>query len=495
MENIYTKKELLGQLDSPESLFFKNLNDNYSDSLDSKSKTKLVNKKANFIKNLLLRDELIFDKATIITRCPGRISFSKHADYVNNDLIYCTDDREIFLAFQLVDNNDLALEHSSVLLCNQSDSFENESFLLKDLMNYKLSKNSWTFYPLKLLQMLLFEDFFELNLNIENLFKNKSIILAYSSDLAAGGGLSSSHALMLSTLFAFKHYFLSLKDSRLHDLSLKKPLEILGFCQKIEHDRGFKSGLGDQAAQLLSKKDHLLFIKLLPEIKLSYMPKPKEMGIITAPSFIKADKSLPEFKEANYNIEVYKQVNKALGVAGAGDLLYEYSDEEILTKLEEIEDSRLRSLALYALAEGARAKDLKEHLSDKYSDENYDQHFLEKLGHYLNLSHAAERLNMAGHLGDIDKTRALAEHIGYYGASTKVNDELQTLANSLDEVYGSSISGAGLGGNNIVLCHYDALEKVQEALFTEFYSNQNLPGLAVEMIHISSSSNPVSRLI
>ena len=411
----------------------------------------LIDKKLSRIEELLSHPGI--GSEAVLTRCPGRISLSKHADYINSDLLYLLDDRDIYLAAQVTEAKS---ECSEFKLINSNHNFIDLCFEASELEKYLEDKASWYFYPLKIIQ--------ELGIKLEG----KSLTLNYSSDLPTGSGLSSSHALMISSYLTLEKIF---------NLAKKTDLELINFCQQIESQRGFKSGLGDQSAQLLSKKAQFSFIKLFPDLKVEHKELTEGLGIITAPSFIKADKSLPEFSEANENIQKYKSINKlaeSQGVEYLADLIYTKTEAEIYKFLGSIEDSKLQALALYGLAEAARVKDLKENGIS-----------LEKLGKHLNLSHQAERRSvLASPRNDIP----LKEQAGYYGASTPENDALQALALSYPGVYGSSISGAGLGGNNTIICDLDKATETKEKLIQDYYIPRGLEEKARERVHISSSS-------
>lgn len=422
-------------------------------------------------KKLLQIEELFnhsnFDKSSKISlaRCPGRISLSKHADYINSDLLYILDDRDVFVAGQLQETSE-----AQIKFYNSNHNFQDLNSSATELEKHLADKSQWYFYPLKIIQKL-------------GITLDKTLVLNISSDLPTGSGLSSSHALMISS-------YLCLQD--LFKLTPKTELELILFCQEIESERGFKSGLGDQSAQLLSEKAQFNFIKLFPELKKEHRSIPEGLGIITAPSFIKADKSLPEFSEANENIKKYKSINELAKKAGAeylADLIYLKTEEEIYKFLEEIEDPKLQALALYGLAEAARVKDLKENGIT-----------LEKLGKHLKLSHKAEQRfelkennwQSYHHSFKIDTSLKLEEQTGYYGASTLENDAIQELALSLDGVYGASISGAGLGGNDTIICDLDKAEAIKEALIQNYYLPRSLEEKARERVHISSFSAKAS---
>ncbi len=456
----YTKSQLLLQLKDPGSPFYTAIQNQYAS-------IELLATKIKRIQTLLENPELAADQETIVTRCPGRISLSKHADYINNDLLYTLDDRDIYLVAQKISTPKL-------ILINLSEDFGNCQLDLEKLD--QVDKSSWTFYPATLYRKLL--------------QKQQGMILVYNSDLPAAGGLSSSHALMLSTAMAV----LNLSDQKTPVSSLVK------LCQQVENERGFSSGLGDQSAQLLSKKNCFSFIKLFPEPQVEYKSIPNDLAIITAASFIKADKSLPEFQIANKNIQAYKKINELshkYDCEFLGDLLYKFNEAEIFKILESIQDTSLRGLALYGLAEGARVKELKQHLDTQ------------ALGKHLNLSHQAEKCyyrdSQNSNWQSLSETEKLnykfnpqetiASHSGIYLASTIANDQLQWLANNISGVYGSSISGAGLGGNNVIICDKSQAKAIKEQLIKAYYQERGLAEAAQDKVHISSSSSAAARVI
>ena len=467
----------------------------------------------------------------VISRCPGRISLSKHADYINSDLLYVLDDRDLFAAVQLIEDPSHKF-YGSLILKNSDENFPDRELDLKTLNFDNLDKNHWSFYVLKLLQ----------ELNLGNRLRECGLVIAVDSEIPVGGGLSSSHALLLSCLLALTKVFhlnsyIEILESRydIEHANKEALLEILKLCQRIEAAKGFNSGLGDQSAQLLSKKGHFTFIKIFPELNVCYKAIPDDIAIISAPTFIKAEKSLPEFRAANENIALYKTINELINHLNTGslsgklpdarlarregaeltsvnervkdecnaadgtlrtgskylaDLIYSKDEKEIFQFLENIEDRKVRGLALYGLAEAKRVSNLKQELN------------LLALGKHLNLSHQAE-LNFnydpekqslkAFSEGDklnyiFDPSKPLAEHCGSYRAGTATNDELHYLANTIHGVLGCSISGAGLGGNNTIICQKDEAERVKAELIESFYKPKGLEIRAQEALHISSSS-------
>lgn len=410
-----------------------------------------------------------------LARAPGRISFSKHCDYVNNDLLYFADDRSTYVAISSKPGTGL------IKFYNTDPKYA--SFTSNKLAE-EIEKNSWLSYPITLLKILK-EDY---SLNLDTI----DLAIVVASEIPAAGGLSSSHALLLALVIAIAN---RLKIDPLLKALEEKNSSILKLLQRVEIARGFNSGLGDPAAQMLAHAGQLVLVRLEPELRYSYIKMPAKIAVITAPSFIHADKSLPEFAEANANIAAYKTLNdlseKLFKTKYLGDALLKSSESEIKTAITSISDKRLRGLAIYALSEGARLKAIKENAVNLDSDQ-----LLNTLGDHLNHSHAGERLcadNMRQ--CDIIPELSLSEHHGYYGASTKANDDLQSLANSLEGVFGSSISGAGLGGNNIILCSSSHADNIKTQIIEKYYQARGLAEQAMQELHISKSSAAAGLLV
>ena len=422
-----------------------------------------------------------FDQTSPIikARCAGRISLSKHIDYINGDLLYLLDDRETHVYSQLKPGSGL------IKLINQD--FGNREFNISELATRLENKLDWSFYIVKLLE--------ELKL-IERL-PDQDLIIEVKTSLPAAGGLSSSHALLLSSIRNFAKLFELAELEESFDnphKDITRTFKLIKLCQKIEQDRGFKSGLGDQCAQIFSKTGHLTNIKIFPELKVNYIPIPAELSFITAPSFISADKSTPEFIEKNRVLEKYKTVNeiaKEHDVEYLADLLDKHDEKTIFKILGKIEDKTLRGLALYGLAESLRVKNLVKNFS------------CEELGKHLKLSHQAEKIyNFKGQQEQeiteaqkldylFDPKKSLAEHSGFYYASTYANDLLQDLAINHEACFGSSISGAGFGGNNTIACKSAQTQELRDHLLVNYYKN-HAPDQNLNLLHISKSNSAVS---
>lgn len=416
------------------------------------SDSSLLTYKRNIISDLITSLKPSQNDDLVLARCPGRISFSKHADYINSDLLYTLDDRDIFvLGLTRQKQNDYA----RIQVFNKG---EYESFSL-DASSMNFPKSHWAFY----LQSILSE--FAL---LENL--DQDLYLSYHSDLPSGAGLSSSHALMLVSMKVLQKLFKINKTD----------FEIIHLCKKIENHRGFKSGLGDQSAQIFCKKNHLSFLKLFPKFEIKHQLLDPEIQIVLAPSFIKVDKSLPEFSQVNQNIVKYQTINelaKNFDCDFLADLNYRLNENEIGSFIKSIQDQSLQGLAVYGLAESSRLKFLKE---------NFDYEFL---GKHLSLSHRAEiqEQNFV-----FDDKQSLALQSGYYGASTSANNELQQLSIGFPGVLGSTITGAGFGGTNLILVKKAYAKELKNYLIQKYYKAKGLEHLALEDVHLSSSAQALS---
>lgn len=416
----------------------------------------------------------------IKTRCPGRISLSKHADYINSHLLYVLDDRETIITSSLSSGD-------SVVTLKNSD-FGDRSYPISEIDKALENKLDWSFYILRILK----------ELNLVEAIKDHELCLEIESSIPAAGGLSSSHALILSCIRNLAELFSlkALQECFRDPIACKeKSFELIKLCQNIEKGRGFKSGLGDQCAQIFSRKGYITSIKIFPNLDIKYIKIPSDISFITIPSFIKADKSSPEFIAKNTNIEKYKTLNdlsQKFRVDYLADLHEVLTQEQIFDFLDSIKDRVLRGLALYGLAESKRVKSLS-------TDFN-----IEKLGEHLNLSHLAEKnyiFDSEGKAKEIteskkldylyDRNLDLEKHSGYYDASTEANDRLQELCKNFPGVYGSSITGAGFGGNNIAIVKSSQAQSLKQKLLDEYYLSAH-PDKDLSLLHISQSNDGVS---
>lgn len=480
-------KEILDKIKNQDQDFINKVHSYYSDDFD-------INPKLKRLEKILNQEILESEQEVIVSRCPGRISLSKHADYINSDLLYVLDDRDLYFAIQKI-NSPEHKAYRSIFLKNLDKDFPEIHINYQELQNKNFNKLDWSFYIFKLIE--------ELNL-IEKL-QDCGLVIIIDSEIPVGSGLSSSHALLLSAfsalvnLFGLESYQKTL-DSRNSNLDKAGVFEIIKLCQKVENAKGFNSGLGDQSVQLLGKKNHFCFIKIFPKLEVECHKIPTDLAIMSAPSFIKAEKSLPEFKAANENISNYKKINelvKPLGHNYLADLIYNANDNDIYKFLDSICDHNLKGLALYGLAEAKRLCQLKKSFNP------------ETLGKHLNLSHLAE-LNFHYEPKtksckafdeeeklkfDYDPNKDLGEHSGLYRASTKENDELYYLTKELEDVYGTSISGAGLGGSNTIVCRKSTVSNIISCLIENFYKPRNLQEKALKYLHLTYSSEAVSVII
>jgi galactokinase len=476
----------------------------------------------------LPNSDLIRSSKVHISRCPGRLSFSKHCDYVNNDLLYLAANYETLVAVQVsiltlgeistpngtaqafIEIHNLNPDFQELIL-SQDQVIENISAIKLTLSDQCLNdhKSNWTFYILKILDLLSKED---LDFDLAKILSLKIVV---NSDLPAAAGMSSSHALILASLMSLiralhshgllknidKTYFRYLLNSGAEGTN--DLLNLLKFCQKVEIAKGFNSGLGDQAAQILSRKNHFCFIKLFPELSFKYQRIPEGISFMILPSFIKAEKTSEEYRLKEKYFDRYKEVNQ-LTPFFLGDMLYSLTDKEILEKLKKLketqDDKKLPNLALYALAEGARLKELKQNFC------------IEKMFEHVNLSHLAEWVSdRSPHpmifsadlkLGNtifaaqesINMNLKLANHIGAYRSSTLFNDSLQNFTLSLEGVHACSIMGAGLGGNNIAVVSSEKADSIKKTLIEDFYSHYNLAEKAKTAILVNSSANGLEYL-
>jgi galactokinase len=123
----------------------------------------------------------------------------------------------------------------------------------------------------------------------------------------------------------------------------------------------------------------------------------------------------------------------------------------------------LYGTALFGVSEIARAAIAPELLAK--SD-------FRRFGEFMMISHDGDRIS--GTPSGRNAGDGLEYRCGSYACSTKRIDELCDLMNSTDGVWGSELSGAGLGGCVLVLVDKEKTDAVMNRLNTGFYDKNGL---------------------
>jgi galactokinase len=345
--------------------------------------------------------------------------------------------------------------------------------------------------------------------------------LTLHGEIPAGGGLSSSSALVVGTLLAGL-------DAR--GLETCRT-ELSGLAGEAEWFVGTRGGSGDHASMLLGRREGLVHLRFTPpfavrEQRLSRFPDAYEL--ILANSGVRSEKSAEERLLFNRGIFAYRfaylALRKELGLNGhhpsvgcLGDLhtgshsladLYRLlsrlpafaSPDELRERFPEGFDGAarscfgtaephelpgeipLRGAAAYGLGRVDRGRAMPE-LLDVGDDPS-----MREFGRLMSITHDGDRLYAGGRsytanlaaLSDdrldhyvraAEEGRAapLRDQPGYYGASTPELDGMVDTAMATDGVLGAGLMGAGGGGYILILARAGSYPTVREALARDYY--------------------------
>ncbi len=456
----------------------------------------------------------------VITRAPGRINLmGRHIDHQNGDVNMTALDKDIYcIAGQR--NDRLVAAHSM-----EPGKFPNRRFSIDELgadsksdwhafINSAGVKNSataakgdWGQYVKA--AMARFEHF----------SGGKTIggmNIMTSSDLPAGGGISSSSAL-----------FVSIAESVVALNNLKiTPERFVELCGEGEQYVGTRGGSGDHAAIKYSRLGAVTQISFSPLAKGKTAALPEDCVIAVCNSRQQANKTRGAKNIYNQRVACYHAGMELLRRRFPGemkkikhlrDLVYgetalsgkkiftmlrdlpakvhlrevleKQTPESLKIRLEEIPESLavlpVREVFIYGLAECMRSRLCSDVLREKG---------IKEFGRWMNVSHDGDRVvrwNGDAHEpfcpdysdSALKKLEKKAENTeknilllqpGSYRCSIPEIDRMVDISLSVEGVYGAQISGAGLGGCIIAAVNENAYETLEEQLQVRYYEPLNL---------------------
>lgn len=344
-------------------------------------------------------------------------------------------------------------------------------------------------------------------------------------DIPAGGGLSSSSALVVGSLLAS----LAVRGRAI------EPCDLAARAGEAEWFVGTRGGSGDHASMLLGRREGLVHLRFTPpfevrDIRPSRFPDGYEL--ILANSGVRSEKSAEERLLFNKGIFAYRFAFLALqgqvGSNGAGPV----------TCLGDLDQSRFSAEYLYrllirlpAFASAAELRDQYPHVFPGAARSCFGTDDLERLpgevplrgaaayglgrvdrgvmmpdlldagdgeamrefGRLMSITHDGDRLFQHGHpytenldrlqdarleslLGngvlDAD-ARSLRHEPGFYGASTAELDTIVDAALATEGVLGAGLMGAGGGGYVLILAEAGSYGAIRAALEREYYGPTN----------------------
>jgi N-acetylgalactosamine kinase len=301
-------------------------------------------------------------------------------------------------------------------------------------------------------------------------------------------GLSSSSALTVSTAIAFM---------ALNQLELD-PLEAATMVARSEWYVGTRGGGMDQAASILGRRDHALFIEFDP-LRVRAMKMPANAALVVADSRQVADKSGAVRVEYNRRVvecalaaRILGRALKLDGVKILGDVvraLPEWDAADLIEQLAASSPARLgadlkEAASILDVIQSELNADLLGHGSTRITlDSNRPLEVLKRARHVLGETERVIRAADALAAGRLDEMGTLmnASHASLaddFECSTVQLDALVDCARR-GGALGARLTGAGFGGSIVALCDATSADAVIESIDRGYYAKQ-YPGAAPE---------------
>lgn len=458
--------------------------------------------------------DIFGDKHVFITRCPGRINLrGMHIDTHGGFLNLMTIEQELVLIGHPRDDDKFCiynLEPKHKPFLSSFLSLQNEYSLessWKDICHHAQNRTDisthWHQYIIGTLLRFAKQTQKPLTTGME---------AVVGGDIPEGSALSSSHALCIVLLQALMY--------NNHDnFEITTQLKMI---QDAEWFTGARSGLSDQTAELLGKKDTLLGIRLNPEtaeiLEMNYHPFPDDIAVIITNSRTQRDISSTHAVSYIKNrfaysvaLTILKEIMKLQGVEADTlenfQTLADFSPERLggIRNLYNLFRSIPHALPVKTLLDDFDIPGIHETFERYYGHLPQEEHptvvpirgplvfgicesirarhFFDAIqqgdilmaGYLMTLGHNGDRiLDASGnpfHREVTDDMLFVYEDLqiapysltGDFGASTPVLDKLVDIANE-NGALGSSLTGAGLGGVVLSLCKKNDVPVIKKAL-------------------------------
>ena len=311
-------------------------------------------------------------------------------------------------------------------------------------------------------------------------------------------GLSSSSALTVSTAMAFM---------AVNQLELD-PLETATMVARSERYVGTHGGGMDQAASILGRRDHALFIEFDP-LRVRAIKMPANAALVVADSREIADKSGTVRAEYNRRVvecslaaRILGRALKLDGVTILGDVVRAHA------RLEHGGPRReTRGITCTARRGPERGGEHPRRHADQRStpsclgrartrialDSNRPLEVLKRARHVLSETERVIRAADALEAGRLDEMGTLMN-----ASHASLADDFECSTARLDAIVecarrggalGARLTGAGFGGSIVALCDVSSADAVIESIDRGYYARQ-YPGAAPEKLASSAACRP-----
>jgi galactokinase len=428
------------------------------------------------------------DVQIVAARAPGRVNLiGEHTDYSNLPVLPVAIDRSTIVVAA-------ANTASEIEVVNADPAWPQRRFAIERRIP-PYETGDWANYVKAAIQGVLdrFDD--------RDKWRGASI--AVDGRVPPAAGLSSSAALTVSTAMAFM---------AVNELELA-PIETATMVARSEWYVGTRAGGMDQAASILGRRDHALFIEFNP-LRVRAVKMPPSAALVVADSREVADKSGMVRAEYNRRVVECSLAARILGsalklenVKILGDVVRaqpEWNAADLVARLEEASPARLNAdledaAKILGVTQAALDNDLLgAGLSRIPLDSKRPLEIVKRARHVLSeterVIRGADALG-AGRLAEMGMLmnashQSLADD---FECSTARLDDLVECARR-GGALGARLTGAGFGGSIVALCDAASANAVIESIDRGYYAKL-YPGAAPEnsrsILHASAGASVI----
>jgi len=304
--------------------------------------------------------------------------------------------------------------------------------------------------------------------------------MAVGSRVPPAAGLSSSSALTVSTAMAFM---------AVNELELDA-LEAATMVARSEWYVGTRGGGMDQAASILGRRDHALFIEFDP-LRVRAIKMPANAALVVADSREVADKSGKVRAEYNRRVIECALAARILGralklddVKILGDVVRaqpRWNAVDLVEKLAASSPARLdpdlkEAANILGVSQSALDTELLGHGSGRIAlDPKQSLEILKRARHVFNETERVIRAADVLEAGRLDEMGRLMN-----ASHASLADDFECSTRRLDTIVecarrggalGARLTGAGFGGSIVALCDVASAEAVIESIDRGYYAN------------------------
>ena len=463
--------------------------------------------------NLLLQFAKTYGhKPDYVARSPGRVNIiGEHIDYSLYNVLPTALTVDCLIAVKVVPTtgNRATVKISDI----KPSKYESQHFDVPadEDVEIDASKHEWTNYFKSGLRGAV-----RFLRKQDRSFSPASMAVLVDGNVPAGGGLSSSAALVCASALAVM---------KANDHAVSKR-DLLDLAIVSERAVGVYSGGMDQAASVFSKQGFLLYCRFFPDFQAEHVPFPPadpEITFLVAQSFVTSDKHVTAPK--CYNLRVVECTLAAVVLAKKHDVVLNPDESSLSFSLRNFQEEAMRKegrlseplqIQVKAVAKiadktldkeqgytrediskilGISVKTLEETYMSKFPVEaerfllrQRALHVYEEAQRVLDFRASLTSTSESGEGLDEEKLRYLGQLMNatqiscqtLYDCSCPEIDEMCGIARRAG-AYGSRLTGAGWGGSTVHMVPQNKVEQVIEALKKGYYVKR-FPDIAEERL-------------